>query len=372
MEPLALGAVYKFLIIFDKGSRMDMKTALRSLLIASTTSFALWSPAADACTRTLWNTNHLAVLAGRSMDWAESTQPRLMILPRGMVRDGGKLGPATVIKDNAARWTAKYGSVVTSAYGVGAVDGMNEKGLAMHLLFLTATDYGAREPGKQGVQAGLWGQYLLDNAATVAEALEAMQRIQPMMVEYAGFKSSLHLAIEDASGDSALIQYVDGKPKIYHGREFRVLTNDPPYEQQLAELKKWDFSQATRETPLPGNVNPVDRFIRANYFLSTLREPQSQRQAVASILSVARNASVPFNAPYKTPGSTYDTEYRTVADLSNRQYFFELASSPNVIRVDLDQIDFSAGAPARMLNPDNVELSGSVNQQFQPLAKAPF
>ncbi|MCD4498475.1 linear amide C-N hydrolase [Chromobacterium vaccinii] len=351
---------------------MKRKAALHGLLISSTASLALWSPIADACTRALWNTNQQAVVASRSMDWSESTQPRLLILPRGMARDGGKLGPATVVKDNPARWTSKHGSVVTSAYGVGAVDGVNEKGLAMHLLFLTATDYGAREPGKQGVQAGLWGQYLLDNAATVSEALQAMKAIQPVMVEYAGFKSSLHLAIEDASGDSALIQYVDGKPHIYHGREYRVLTNDPPYERQLAELKKWDFSQATRQTPLPGNVNPVDRFIRANYFLDTLREPQSQRQAVASILSIARNVSVPFNAPYKTPGSTYDTEYRTVADLSDKQYFFELASSPNLLRVDLAKIDFSAGQTARILNPDQEELAGEVNDRFQPLAKALF
>lgn len=351
---------------------MKIKTALRGLLITSTVSLTLWSPATDACTRTLWNTNHLAVLAGRSMDWSESTQPRLMILPRGMARDGGKLGPAAVIKDNPARWTTKYGSVVTSAYGVGTVDGMNEKGLAMHLLFLTSTDYGVVKPGKQGIQAGLWGQYMLDNATTVSEALEAMKRIQPVMVEYAGFKSSLHLALEDASGDSALIQYIDGKPKIYHGREFRVLTNDPPYDQQLSALKQWDFSQATRDTPLPGNVNPVDRFIRANYFLNTLREPQSQRQAVATILSIARNTSVPFNAPYKTPGSTYDTEYRTVVNLSSRQYFFEMASSPNVIWVDLEKIDFSAGSMARILNPDSIELSGSVNEQFLPMKKAPF
>ncbi|AXE29836.1 choloylglycine hydrolase [Chromobacterium phragmitis] len=351
---------------------MKRKTALHGLLISSTASLALWSPIADACTRALWNTNQQAVVASRSMDWSESTQPRLLILPRGMARDGGKLGPATVVKDNAARWTSQYGSVVTSAYGVGAVDGVNEKGLAMHLLFLTATDYGAREPGKQGVQAGLWGQYLLDNAATVSEALQAMQAIQPVMVEYAGFKSSLHLAIEDASGDSALIQYIDGKPHIYHGREYRVLTNDPPYERQLAELKKRDFSQATRETPLPGNVNPVDRFIRASYFLDTLREPQTQRQAVASILSIARNVSVPFNAPYKTPGATYDTEYRTVADLTNKQYFFELASSPSLLRVDLDKIDFSGGQVAHILNPDQEGLAGEVNDRFQPLAKALF
>ena len=44
-----------------------------------------------------------------------------------------------------------------------------------------------------------------------------MKGIQPVMVEHAGFKTSLHLAMEDATGDSAIIEYVGGRPKIYHG-----------------------------------------------------------------------------------------------------------------------------------------------------------
>ena len=41
---------------------------------------------------------------------------------------------------------------------------------AAHMLFLTATDFGPRDTSKAGIQAGLWAQYLLDNAATVVEA----------------------------------------------------------------------------------------------------------------------------------------------------------------------------------------------------------
>ena len=254
---------------------------------------------AVACTRILWNTSGGIIAVGRTMDWAESTEPRLYVFPRGITRNGGRLGANLVVAENPAKWTSKYGSVIVSAYGLGSVDGVNEKGLGIHLLFLTATDFGARDPAKAGVHAGLWGQYLLDNAATVEEALRLMKGIQPVMVEHAGFKTSLHLAMEDATGDSAIIEYVGGRPKIYHGREHRVMTNDPPYDQQLMELKKWDFKNATRETPLPGNVNPIDRFVRANYFLQTLRKPRGEREAIATMFSLARNASVPFNAPIR-------------------------------------------------------------------------
>ena len=68
------------------------------------------------CTRTLWNTNKLAVVVGRSMDWPESTQPMLTVLPRGMKRNGGRVGPAVVIEENPSQWTSKYGSVVVTIY----------------------------------------------------------------------------------------------------------------------------------------------------------------------------------------------------------------------------------------------------------------
>jgi choloylglycine hydrolase len=60
----------------------------------------VWPSAVDACTRLLWNDNKLAVMAGRSMDWPESTQPVLTVLPRAMKRDGGLAGGEVVVKEN--------------------------------------------------------------------------------------------------------------------------------------------------------------------------------------------------------------------------------------------------------------------------------
>ena len=225
-----------------------------------------WQPAAHACTRLLWNDNHLAVMVGRTMDWPESTEPILTVLPRGMKRDGGRAGSDVVVKENPARWTSKYGSMVTTIYGIGTADGLNERGLGAHMLYLNATDFGPRDTAKPGLQAGLWAQYLLDNAATVKEALALLDSVQVVMVEAHGHKANVHLAIEDASGDSAVIEFVNGKQVVHHGREYRIMTNDPPYDQQLALLKKHDFSKPSSDTPLPGNVKATDRFVRAAYY----------------------------------------------------------------------------------------------------------
>jgi penicillin V acylase-like amidase (Ntn superfamily) len=328
------------------------------------------APIADACTRVLWNNNTLAVVAGRTMDWPESTEPVITVLPRGMNRDGGHIGGAVAVADNPATWTSKYGSMVTTVYGIGTADGFNERGLGAHMLYLTATDFGARDISKPGVQAGLWAQYALDNAATVTEALALLDKIQVVMVEAHGRKATVHLALEDADGDSAIIEHIDGKPVVHHGREFRIMTNDPAYDQQLALLANQDFSKPRSDMPLPGNVNPIDRFQRAAYYMAMLPQPKDEQAAIASMFAIARNVSVPFGAPYKNFG-IYNTEYRTVMNLTDRRYYFELTTSPNVIWADLLKMKLDPGANVMVLDPDDVALSGNVTGRFKA-AKAPF
>jgi len=325
----------------------------RRAFTSSTALAAVASPlatAADACTRVLWNNNKRGVFVGRTMDFPVSTQPVLTVLPRGVAHDGGVLAGAVIDKVNPARWTSKYGSIVVSALGVGTADGMNEKGVAMHLLYFVPADFGERDPKLQGLQAAMWGQYVLDNAASVAEGLALLEGIQPLMVEHHGIKATVHLALDDATGDSAIIEYTPGgKKTVYHNRDYHIMTNDPSYDQQLAYRATFNFDNATRETPIPGNTDGKDRFIRADYYRQWLPEPKDTREAIAGILAIARNASVPFGAPNRAPGSLYNTEYRVALDLTNRRYYFEMSNSPSLLWMDLSSFNLNKGAPVLLL-----------------------
>ena len=317
------------------------------------------------CTRVLWNTNDIAVLTGRSMDWPESTQPVIVAFPRGRQRDGGLLSTEVVVADNPLRWTSTYGSLATTVYGIGTVDGLNERGLAVHALYLKSTDMGPRNPNLPGLQTALWAQYLLDQAASVTEALALMDAIQLVMVSAHGFDATLHLAIEDAGGDSAVMEFAGGELVVHHGREFTLMTNDPTYDEQLTLLAAQDFSNPSSAMTLPGNVNPVDRFQRAAYYSALLPKPASEREAVAGVMAIMRNVSVPFGAPYADFG-VYNTEYRSVCDLTNRTYFFELTTSPSTIWVQLEGLDLSEGAPTTAVDPYDDTLSGNVTERFAP------
>ncbi|MGI9161721.1 MAG: linear amide C-N hydrolase [Mycobacterium sp.] len=314
------------------------------------------------CTRVLWNSNDLAVLCGRSMDWPESTEPLIVAFPRGRKRNG--LNPPGLIEDpNPLTWTSRYASLVTTLYGVGTVDGLNEKGLTVHGLYLAVADFGARDQSKPAVSATLWLQYLLDQAGTVAEALALLEKVEILKVTAHGHDSNLHLAMEDVGGDSAIVEYVNGRRVVHHGRQYTLMTNDPTYDEQLALLAKQDFSKPSSTMPLPGNVNPIDRFQRAAYYSALLPKPGSEREAVADVLAIMRNVSVPFGAPYHDFG-VYNTEYRTVTDLTNRRYFFELTTSPNVIWIDLDRLNLAEGAPTVAVDPYDYALVGDVTDKF--------
>jgi penicillin V acylase-like amidase (Ntn superfamily) len=322
------------------------------------------------CTRILWNDNEVAVVASRTMDWPEPTEPALTAFPRGSRHDGGVSAGKELVAGNALNWTSAHGTVVTTFKDAGAVDGINERGLAAHLLYLDETDFGPRNPDIPGLHAGLWAQYALDLAATVGEALALLADVQVVMMEASGAKAAVHLALEDAAGDSAIIEHLDGKPVTHHGPQYRIMTNDPAYDEQLRLLAGLDFSHPSGDMPLPGNVNARDRFQRASYFSALLPEPHDQREAAAGVMAIARNVSVPFGAPYSDFG-IYDTEYRTVCDLTSRCYYFELTTAPNVIWTELDKLDLEPGAPVMRLDPHNISLAGEVSDAFQA-AGAPY
>ncbi|HVZ54290.1 MAG TPA: linear amide C-N hydrolase [Pseudolabrys sp.] len=325
---------------------------------------------AAACSRVLWNDNGIAVVVGRNMDWPQDMQTDLWAFPRGIARAG--LAPGA----NGLAWTSKYGSVAASVYGIGTGDGINEKGLIANVLWLTEADYGKRDPSRPGLALSLWTQYVLDNFATVTEAVDAMQhhpfQIVPLKIPGNDAPAPVHMALADASGDSAIIEIVDGGQfRIHHGRAYTVMTNSPPFPEQLANLSKYEGFGGSQ--PLPGTSEAADRFVRAAYYLQNLTKPADVRETIAEILSVMRNVAQPFVKPSPTHPEASHTVWRTVADATDRLYFFESTLSPNIVWVRLDDLDLKAGAPVRKLDlVHSGDLVGDVTSSFKPSGPLAF
>jgi choloylglycine hydrolase len=181
------------------------------------------------CTRALYVAKDNAVITGRNTDWGEDMASNLWAFPLGLPRDGAA-GTRSI------KWQSKFGSVVTSGYESCVIDGMNEKGLVANLLYLAESDYGTPSDEKPCISLAAWPQYVLDSYATVAEAINALSDepfhfVVPLLPN--GRPGLTHLAISDPTGDSAILEYVEGKLTIHHGKQYTVMTNSPIYDQQL-------------------------------------------------------------------------------------------------------------------------------------------
>lgn len=296
----------------------------------------LASTIADACTRAVYLGDNQQVITARSMDWKQDVGTNLWIFPRGMQRDGAT-------GENTVKWTSKYGSVTASGYDVSTTDGVNEKGLSANLLWLVESAYPTETEGKNTLSISAWAQYVLDNFATVEEAVNALEK-EPFVVvtdNVPGEKrmATLHLSISDKSGDSAIVEYVNGKQIISHSRNYQVMTNSPIFSEQLALDSYW--KQINGTVMLPGTNRSADRFARASFYINAIPKETTPNKAVASVFSVIRNVSVPFGLNTEEEPNISSTRWRTVVDHKRGIYFFESALTPNIFWVDLKHVDFS-------------------------------
>lgn len=314
---------------------------------------------AIACSVVFWNTNPTAVVVARTYDWTTHYDESLWVLPQGMRRSG-------MVGDNPAMWTSAYGSVVVAEGGAIVSDGINDAGLSAHVLYMDGTQYPAHDPSLPDVSSSVWLQYFLDNYGSVADVVAHVSDVQMVFVPFGGYDTMpLHLAFEDSSGDSAVIEFINGATAVHHGPQYNVMTNDPPLDQQLANLSNYQAFGGTT-AGLPGGIQPEDRFVRASYFLQHLPVPDTAETALAYVAGIANNISVPFGAPYEGDASTYPTWWVTAADLTNLTYYFHSTLSPNVFWVELSNLDLSPGAPAKRLDANDVTNTGEMSQKFVP------
>ncbi|MBA0216859.1 linear amide C-N hydrolase [Pectobacterium brasiliense] len=360
---------------------------LKSTVCAlSLAALMLGSAVSLACTRFVYKDvqNPDYPITARSMDWAFDTETNLWIFPRGLERSGA------AGQYPSLEWTSKYGSVIASAFDSNAnmastTDGVNEKGLAANVLWLAESEYPKTAPTAQkpGLSVAGWAQYVLDNFATVDEAVKSLQEekftLVTKQVEGQERMATLHLSLSDSSGDSAIIEYIDGKQVIHHNKDYQVMTNSPTFDQQLTLNAYWD--QIGGNVMLPGTNRAADRFVRASFYVKNVdpNKPspdgkertklEKDKADLAAAFSIIRNASVPYGYSLPDMPNIASTRWRTVVDHKSLQYFFESAVSPNIFWVDLKKIDFSPrgnNASKLDLGPNQSTIySGQASEHFK-------
>lgn len=194
----------------------------------------------------------LGDLVGESrMNWTVVVHPRLSASadkPLGYVSIDG-LG---------WKWLPKnYSSLVT--------EGMNEKGLSVSANTLRKSVYESHKAAKPIV---LWWDvvpYLLENFGTVKEAIDGLRHVAvagpPDAPEtVCGTGACFHWALADATGNSAVVEFLKGKMHVWEGRaeHVGVMTNDPDLDWHMTNLDQY----VNLRPDWPGSNDPITQHLK--------------------------------------------------------------------------------------------------------------
>ncbi len=353
-----------------------MKKTLFSLVLLS--AVALNLPSAESCTRFTYQGANDFVLTGRNWDWDRGINHDLWVLPAGLKRSGqaGRTAADPLHGPNDLQWVSKYGStVVTVGGGIG--DGMNEKGLSGSFTLDSLAQYAKPLPERKDVNLFFTLQYVLDNFATVEEAIKGLNNINvtPMPIKLPnGSGFNLMLTLTDASGDNAVFQWEKGTMKIYHGKQYNVTANEPSvptlnYGGMLAVRDYYrGISIHTKGTPvfLPGTYSSEDRIARVGYYLDQAPKASEIDEAREWTFRITRSVAtaMPFAEPNVT--NVYDiTGWSAVADLKTKRYYVDVPRLLSPYYVDLTKLDLRPGAPLRKL------VVATSNGQEKPATMVP-
>lgn len=271
--------------------------------------------------------NGTAAVVGRTMDWYSSD---------GAVVKGHGRNVAVKAADtpDALEYTAKYASLQVHSFDSGIViEGMNEKGLQASILFLDGSKLPASQPDRKDVAPTRFIDYVLSNFATVREVVDSLDTInivpatmdipgaEGQAIDYAPEDWPGHFAIADTGGDKAIIEFVKGEIKIYHGREHDAMTNEPDYEMQRA-IEELGYQPN-------GSIATVDRRLRARSYLKDMYERgvKDPQRALIAMRGLVASVNAGTEQIDRQENEVYPTLWSVLADQTNKTYYLTRTDS---------------------------------------------
>lgn len=142
------------------------------------------------------------------------------------------------------------------------------------------------------------------------------------------------------------------------------MTNSPVYSDQIAINKYWESVGSINM--LPGTNRASDRYVRASYYINSVKRTKKTTEALPALISIVRSLSVPIGISEEEKPNMATTIWRTYGDHINKCYYFENTSRLFMIWVDLKKIDFKSKFSIKKIElEENLELLGDVTDRFK-------
>jgi penicillin V acylase-like amidase (Ntn superfamily) len=303
-------------------------------MLAVAVAFA--SPAA-ACT-TFCVRGSDGMVFGRNYDYPFG-DGLVLVNPRSVAK-------TSLIEHNPARWVSRYGNVTFNQYGKDSpMGGINEKGLVVEVMQLDESRFPAVD-SRPAMGSLEWIQRLLDTSASVEEALQAAKKVR------IGFQGSVHFLLADRGGDSATVEFLNGRMVIRRGDTLpdRVLANSS-YDDSNAYLKK----AQPEGSPLPrGLEGSLERFARASRMVRAL-EGDAKADRIGRSFEILDRVAQPGH-----------TQWQIVYDLPRAAIHYRTTANRERRSIELAGLDFRCKSAGSMLDVDTGR--GDVTAALMPYA----
>lgn len=326
---------------------------------------------ASACTDFAVKSKDGSVIAARSMEWGAELNSRIAIHSRG--EDKISKTPSGA---DGMHWKTTYGFLDADALGLEVVvDGVNEKGLSFGMLwFPDYIQYASMKPGSESSAINVTdlGHWLLGTCATVEEAKRALANATVFATDIPSFGGApnVHVALHDANGNNAVIEFIGGKQLIMDNPG-SVLTNAPPLDWQLINLKNYFHIDANNPQPLqvvgtvlgspgqgggflgiPGDWTPPSRFVRTSAMLHFAKQTADRGGAINLAAHILNAVDIPRGDIREQSGGHEYTDYTQwilIKDLSGKALYFRSYDNLTLRKLDMTKLDFSAGKTPRFV-----------------------
>ena len=324
---------------------------------------------AEACTSFILRAKDGSTVYGRSMEWGLSDlKSDLVMVPRNYSNtsklDNGKEGMT---------WKTKYGFVAINAVNLPYyAEGMNETGMTVGGLYFPGfAKFQEIAAGKESstINAAELIGYLLGQFKAVDEIKSALPKLRVVdnkdIAKAFGAPTIFHFVATDSSGNSIIIEYVNGDLNIYNN--IGVMTNAPAYGWHLLNLRNYThldpfetgaagtksvdgvnmaaFGAGAGMAGLPGDYSPASRFVRAFFYTKTSIPLEDADAAVNQASHILDNFDYPKGIVREGQGpDNYLLNFTTwsvIGDIKNKRYYWWTEFNRQMRMVDLTKLNFT-------------------------------
>lgn len=334
---------------------------MKKLLVSLSLALSLVSPTESfACTDFAVASKDGGIVVGRSMEWGQDLESRICYHKAGEKRTS-----SAPQKKAGKSWTGKYNYLSMDAYKQDlSLDGMNDQGLAMEMLWFPTAVYQKVDPKdyEKAVSVYDLGYYILSNFKSVEEVERDLPniRIWGEPSEKWPINPAVHLALHDPSGKNLVIEFLDGQV-VSHDNPNGVLTNAPNFQWHITNLANYITLTPDTPTPLhvkgavlsphgqgggfigiPGDWTPPSRFVRTSCLLAYADPAQTTDQGLVLAQHILNAVDIPKGdiRDQNTGGTDY-SQWSVIKDLKNKKLYYRSYNNLNLRCLDLNKLSES-------------------------------